>query len=863
MENEIKETSETAIKWFSEINKNSISIVGEKAAYLGEAYNKKIISSKVKIPEGFVITKKGVSDFFEKNQISQAISNIFEEIDWNNADELKRASEQAKSLIMRSDLPASLKEEINDSYENLGISKVDLEKGSALDILGAASEPIFVAVRNSYDNDKGDSYFNIKGKTNLTSSIKKSIASLFTPEILKEEKEKGISPEKIRTALIIQKMIQAEKSGIMFSRDILEINSIWGMGGGLKIEEIGKDKYHVRRDFKILDKEIAEKKYAVTRESSGSLKLVQLKEGYSFEQVLTEGEMQDIADAALRIDDIFQEKTQFEFAIESDEISIVKIEPLKEIEKKEEPKEPEEVKEEIIEEPETIEEKEETHTYNILPPEEITQTKIMCLVRNEIEKEKSKETGIKRGFITLEESIKERGLHPNYYLENFNTKGYGELIYSSIKNMSQDLDEVWVRLSDFTSDEFENLEGAPEKKERNPLMGLCGIRYLISKPELLKREVKAISELSKSKKEVGLLIPKITSVYELKKVKEILENIDSKVKVGIILETPASIQLIKDFIDEGIDVMSFSGNSLTRYLLAVDPKNKSLKDFYDDTSPALMYQIEYVIRVCKRNNVRTSFFGNSLKKKEMVEYLVKKGINSIVLAPEEVHDASKLILRAEEEFISGTDKEIRQYELNKEKQRQQKEMNDFEKIKDMQASQEIKKISKEKNKIEEEKIEEAVEAIEEEKEEYLKENPEEDKGETPEIKAEEELKESPEETFDDSPENLEDLGPNDTPNKSLDEVEKAMKEIEEHNKKNSPETKELITEELRETPSEKFENTPESFKTEEAVEAIEEEKEEYLKENPEEDKDFADEFEESSESKSQDSQKGDTLGIFK
>lgn len=834
MREELEISGDEGIKWLNEVTHNSIDLVGEKAAFLGEVYNK-IVSKKFVIPEGFVITKKAISDFFSKNKLSNSISNIFHDLNWKDSNEIERASKQVRDLIMKLDFPDKLEEEILESYLTLGASNLDLDKGMAKDILTNAEEPIFVAVRTSYSDENGDSYFNVKGKQNVMYSIKKCIASYFEPVILKEEKDKGVSPDSIRPAIIVQRMVQSDKSGILFSRENVIINAIWGLGGGLKVGEIGRDKYVLRRDFRILDKDIKEKKFAVSRNSDGSLRLVQLKEGYSFAQVLEEYEMQELADVALRIDDVFGRHMQFEFASEEGVFYIVKIEELKP-EKKE--VEEEIVEEEVVEEPiiesEVVEEKIELapeEKKNILPTPCVTQTKIELLIRSEKEKEEGNLTGIKRGFVILEGIIKERGLHPNYYLENFNTKGYGELISSGIENLSNGLEEVWVRLSDFTTKDFSGLEGSPKQVEENPLMGLCGIRYLLSNPEILKRELKAISDLA-DKQDVCVLIPKISSVYELKKVKNILESIGSKVKVGIVLETPASIQLIKDFIDEGIHAVAFSGNSLPRYLLAIDPRNKSVKDFYDDTSPALMYQLEYVIRVCKRKGVLTKFFGNSLKQKEMVDYLVKKGIDSVVLTPEEVHDTSLLIEKAEKEFILGTDKEARNYEFNKEKERQKKELNAFEKIKDMQVKEEVKSLSEKEKSVEEESkdsreeeitndlpVDEAIKAIEEERNGVSNEEVDEERSEIGDSEEEvvqdvsvdeaikaieeekndfmhEELKEHEEEKFDHTPEVFNDSGksfemkpytgeeehgPNETPNKSMDEVERAMREIEEHN----------------------------------------------------------------------------------
>lgn len=703
MKGELENTLKSDIKWFNELSINSKEIAGEKASYLAQAYNKKNFSKNVNIPVGFVITKNAIDSFFESTNIKNAISNIFSETDKNNLEELKSASNKIKNLIMRAQFPKNIEEEISEAYENLGDDELEKGEGIAYNILSNATEPVFVAVRASYRNELGDSYFNIKGKANIIYSIKRVIASLFSSDSLLEEINSGVSPENISTAVIIQKMVQADKSGIVYSRDTITTNAIWGLGGGLKLDEVGADEYRAERSFRIIGKEIGEKKYAITRESSGALKLVGLKEEYSFMQVLEEHEVQELCNVLLRLDDIFQERTQFEFAIVDSEISIIKITSVKEkkvsveipITQEEIIEDPIEVIPSPIKEEVKIESKVEVINSAKGPVKEIlTQTKIDVFIAKNTLGENANPTGARGGFLTLEDIIKSRGVHPSKYIDDFNTKSYGEVILNGLQMNVKNLNEVWVRLSDFTSEEFKNLDGAKERTDANPIMGLNGIRYLLANPELLKRELKAISKLKSEDIEVGVVIPKISSVYELKKVKEIIESLDIKIKVGIVLETPASIQLIKDFIEDGIDAVVFNGDTLTEYLLCVDKNNPETYKFYDDTNPALMYQLEYVIRVCNRKNVKTSFVGSATSKKEMIDYLVRKNINTIIVSPEKIAITSTMVYDAEEEFIHGTDKEKRQYEMNVEKDRQKKEILEFEKIREKEIKNKINQDSK-------------------------------------------------------------------------------------------------------------------------------------------------------------------------
>jgi len=136
----------------------------------------------------------------------------------------------------------------------------------------------------------------------------------------------------------------------------------------------------------------------------------------------------------------------------------------------------------------------------------------------------------------------------------------------------------------------------------------------------------------------------------------------SEGKLGIMLETPAAIQMIRDFCEEGIKFVSFGTNDLTQYILAVDRGNEQVQHLYNEMHPAVLYQIEYAIRVCKRNGVKTSICGQAGSKKEMVKFLVEKGIDSISVNADAAKEISEYIKEIERKQVEGTDKEPRAYQ---------------------------------------------------------------------------------------------------------------------------------------------------------------------------------------------------------
>ena len=217
-----------------------------------------------------------------------------------------------------------------------------------------------------------------------------------------------------------------------------------------------------------------------------------------------------------------------------------------------------------------------------------------------------------------------------------------------MEEISKYFDGLWVRTSDVRSDEFHNLKGAPEEIETNPMLGMHGIRYGLKNPEILKAEIKALKRISQNGKKIGLMLPQIISLDEIKKVKEIMKDLNTDgIKLGIMVETPASVQIIKEICQEGIDFISFGTNDLTQYTLAIDRGNEQVQELYNEMNPAVLYQLGYVIRICKRNNVETSICGQAANKKEMVKFLVEKNIDGLSLTPGAAKEISDYVSELE------------------------------------------------------------------------------------------------------------------------------------------------------------------------------------------------------------------------
>ena len=213
------------VKWFSELNKDSGNIAGGKGANLSEIYN-----LKVPVPPGFVVTAQAYNYFLEKAGLKDQIKELLDSIKYEDTEQLTETAKQVRELILKAKFPKEMEEEIIEAYEILDVEeeKDSKEARGALDILKSSAEPVFVAVRSSATAEdladasfagQQDSFVNIKGNSDLMLHIKKCFASLFTARATYYRNKKGFKHEKVSLAVVVQKMVDSEKSGVMFSKD--------------------------------------------------------------------------------------------------------------------------------------------------------------------------------------------------------------------------------------------------------------------------------------------------------------------------------------------------------------------------------------------------------------------------------------------------------------------------------------------------------------------------------------------------------------------------------------------------------------------------------------------------------------------
>lgn len=241
------------------------------------------------------------------------------------------------------------------------------------------------------------------------------------------------------------------------------------------------------------------------------------------------------------------------------------------------------------------------------------------------------------GLARLEIMAASSGIHPAEYIRQGKKDEYVKLLKNGIAKIAKAFKDkpVWIRCSDMRTDEYRNLQGGnKEPKETDPMIGWHAIRRLLDEPEILKAEFQAIRDLHyEGLKNLGVMIPFVIRVEELKKAKDIMREVGlepcKSIDFGVMIETPASCWIIEDLCKEGISFASFGTNDLTQLTLGIDRNNQKIAKLFDEMHPAVLGEIAAVIKVCKKYGVETSVCGQAGSKQEMVSFLVHQGIDSI------------------------------------------------------------------------------------------------------------------------------------------------------------------------------------------------------------------------------------------
>lgn len=237
--------------------------------------------------------------------------------------------------------------------------------------------------------------------------------------------------------------------------------------------------------------------------------------------------------------------------------------------------------------------------------------------------------------------------------ETFPTEEQQFAIYKTVaENMAGK--KVIIRTLDIGADKQVDYFGL--EKEENPALGYRAIRICLAQPEIFKTQLRALYRAS-AFGQIAIMFPMITSVWEVKMIKEIIEVVKEEllaegvafranVEIGVMIETPAAVMISRELAKE-VDFFSVGTNDLTQYTLAIDRQNQNLDIFYDPHHPAVLAMIKMAADNAHAEGKWIGVCGELGADLEMTEEFLKMGIDELSVSPAMVLPVRKKVRELE------------------------------------------------------------------------------------------------------------------------------------------------------------------------------------------------------------------------
>jgi pyruvate,water dikinase len=313
-----------AIVWFNEVGKKDVSTVGGKGANLGE-----MTQADIPVPPGFIVTADAYFDFLEKSEIKDEISNRLQTLDPSNSKQLQQVAAEIKQLILDITMPPELAKEIEQAYTQMGGGLVAVRSSATAEDLPEAS---FAGQQRTF--------LNVQGEKEVVTAVQGCWASLFEPRAIFYRHHQGFDHFKVGIAVPVQKMIQSQASGVMFTlepvtsdSDKVVIEAVFGLGEAIVSGEITPDLYVVDKDsLKIISKKTANQESQLIKNPTVGAKETNiwapLPAPTQSQQKLTDSEIIKLAWLGKQIENHYRFPQDIEWAKEDNKIYIVQTRPV-------------------------------------------------------------------------------------------------------------------------------------------------------------------------------------------------------------------------------------------------------------------------------------------------------------------------------------------------------------------------------------------------------------------------------------------------------------------------------------------------------------------------------------------------------
>jgi pyruvate,water dikinase len=307
----------------SEVSDADLALVGGKAGKLGE-----LARQGLPVPPGFVITTEAYSKFVAATGLESTIGAALESLDDSRPGSFDEASHKIRSAFESTEFPMELRHTIAQAYE--AFSRKNSVRFSAVRSSATAED-----LEGASFAGLQETYLNVHGEENVLDAVRRCWGSLFTPRVLVYRQKKGFDHRTVKLAVVVQKMVDATVSGILFTRDPntgenhMIVEAGWGLGEAVVGGEVTPDHYVVDGATQtIVSKQLSEQKVRLVRAEGGGNRREDVPPSERKEQKLPDPRLLRLVSLARLIESHYRRPMDIEWCADASALYIVQARPV-------------------------------------------------------------------------------------------------------------------------------------------------------------------------------------------------------------------------------------------------------------------------------------------------------------------------------------------------------------------------------------------------------------------------------------------------------------------------------------------------------------------------------------------------------
>ena len=313
--------SEKWCVWFDELTRNDVPLAGGKGANLGD-----MVQAGLPVPPGFVITAPAYRLVVETAALAGQIDDLLLDLDRSVCDQLQKVEPLIRDLFTDVPIPAEMEEAIVSCYRQLGddVPVAVRSSATAEDLAGASFA------------GQQETLLNVVGAEALLRAVRRCWSSLFTSQAIFYRCQHGFDDREVSMAVVVQKMIASEKSGVSFTVDPvlrnhyqMVIEGVWGLGEGIVSGQITPDHYKLDREtYEIEFEFIPDKKIMFCQDGLNGVLVQPVPAERVAVRVLTTDELRHLVDLGNQVEAHFGCPQDIEWAVEDGVLYLLQSRPI-------------------------------------------------------------------------------------------------------------------------------------------------------------------------------------------------------------------------------------------------------------------------------------------------------------------------------------------------------------------------------------------------------------------------------------------------------------------------------------------------------------------------------------------------------